>query len=90
VLQSKTADFCTSGLTITPGRSRAIDFSIGIVVDLVTLIQLEESGGGSTVDFLAFMTVFPANAWILTGLSILAVATFFAFGASEQKVGAPY
>jgi hypothetical protein len=78
MLQRKEADICTSGVTITGARSKAVDFSMGVIVDLVTLIQFEDKSSGSIVDFFAFANVFPAAAWLLAFLSMAAIGAYFA------------
>jgi len=65
MLQRQEADTSTAGLTVTSGRSAVMDFSVGVIVDLVTLIHLPTSSNSATVDMFAFLTLFNIQTWQL-------------------------
>jgi len=60
-------------LTITPARAQAIDFSVGVIIDLVTLIRWQPEESESVFDFFAFVNVFPISAWLLISLGAFVV-----------------
>ncbi len=74
-LQSGKADICGASLTITPARSEAIDFSVGLVDDISSLMILNPAVAGNQkpqIDLMVYLTVYSIEAW----LAILGIATF--------------
>ncbi len=75
-LQDREADICGASLTITAQRSEAIDFSVGLVDDIFSLLMINPAVSGNQkpqIDLIVYLTVYSKETW----LAILAVAMSF-------------
>ncbi len=71
-------DFSSAGLTITAGRSEAIDFTFGVIQDSTTLLLGREAlHHRSELNVWAYMTVFPRTVWLFILMSMFLTACFF-------------
>ena len=75
-LVHKRADLAACGLTLTVPRQEAVDFTVGIVEDPLTLIS--GTPKGVAVNFTAYLSIFTNPAWILVfgTAAMLAIALF--------------
>ena len=82
------ADLCGASLTITEERSRVIDFSIGVIEDIVSIGMLDPRVSGlqhSEVHLMVFLTVFDSATWI--GIIASTVLAGFAFAVVWMSEG---
>ncbi len=74
-LRSGEADVCGASLTVTAERSEAIDFTVGFLEDVVSLIVVNPAVVGRNqqeLDLMVFLTVFTGPAWIgILGVAVL-------------------
>ncbi len=73
-LQDGEVDICAASLTMTHERSEAIDYTVGLIEDVFSLLFVNQAGSSREIDLMVFLTVFSKAAWA----TILAVATFSA------------
>ena len=73
------ADLCAGGLTVSVARSSVIDFSIGLVEDVTSLIlinptKFDVGETTTTINVLAYLTIFTNAAWVAIVLISVMVA----------------
>lgn len=77
-LQGGQADICIAGLTVTPARSEVVDFTVGILEDVISLLIANPAVVGKTkseVNFVAYVVVFTGRAWLaVLGVALLSSA----------------
>ena len=63
MLQRGEADVSSTGLTMTPERSRGADFTLGLLRDVSTVALAADGGARRPVNMEAYLDIFPLSAW---------------------------
>ena len=79
-LMEGAADVCGASLTVTEERGRVIDFSVGIVEDVVSVGMVNPAvagGQGPNINVLVFLSIFEKAAWMaILGETLLSAIAF--------------
>ncbi len=87
-LELKEVDLCGASLTITEERSQVIDFSIGVLQDIISIsVPNPALAGGQAKDIniLVFLTVFTKTAWLGILVTAIISSAVYALVALFQK-----
>ncbi len=82
------ADISAGGLTLTRGRANAVDFSIPLMKEDMTLIAPRSDG--KLNQFWVYLEIFPTDTWIIVTVVVLALSAGYcmsnAYGPANQPM----
>jgi hypothetical protein len=76
-LSRREADICAGGLTITQERAQAIDYSLGLIEDTVSISMINPAlTGVSTrqINLMVFLGIFTKHAWLLILVVVITIS----------------
>ncbi len=82
LLDKKEADILVAGLTATRERSEAVDFSVVLLEDVISLTVARTpvgEGQSADINLMVFLTIFTVQAWLAFLGVALVFGAFYAF-----------
>ncbi len=77
-LEKKEVDVCIAGLSMTLERNEAIDYTIGMAPDPITLVVGTATAQSSSINWTAYLEVLKEDTWVATVIAALALAVAYA------------
>ncbi len=82
-LSRRDVDICIAGLTVNVARQTAIDFTVGVIADPMSVVIGTEGQGKRDINTMAYLSVFSLKTWC--AMLVITLTTFFCFALFLQQ-----